>query len=338
MGGEPELRQGPPWAMEEMIFSQASLPQRISRSEDVRQLGSRIEAAVEAGEPLLFTGCGTSEHAARAAAAIVKEALPAARVSALDAFEARLLPRSSGLVVAISHEGATESTVASAVASAEAGAESFLITAKPELTPERVRPVPVPELDRAWCHTVAYMSVLLTIALPLGLEPEVASSVIETGLGSRSSLAEDAARLASCEWLLSVGSGVDEVTADEFALKVAEGAHVPATALGSEKVLHGHLVAADQSAGLVLLRFDPEHAAVRARQNRNVKAAAEVLGMNVVTLSAPEAESRAEALIAGAVAVQLLTLELCMRLGTNPDLTRREQVLYRQAAEAGGVG
>ncbi len=338
MGHEPELRQGPPWAMEEMIFSQAALPERISRSEDVRHLGSRISAAVEAGEPLLFTGCGTSEHAARAAAAIVKEALPAARVSALDAFEARLAPRSSGLVVAISHEGATQSTVASAVASAEAGAESFLITAKPELAPEPVRPVPVPELDRAWCHTVAYMSPLLTIALPLGLEPELAASVIETGLGSRSSLAEDAARLAGCEWLLTVGSGVDEVTADELALKVAEGAHVPATPLGSEKVLHGHLVAADERAGLVLLRFDPEHAAVRARQNDRARAAAEVLGMAVVALSAPEAGSRAEALIAGAVAVQLLTLELCMKLGTNPDLTRREQPLYRQAAEAGGVG
>jgi fructoselysine-6-P-deglycase FrlB-like protein len=324
--------------MEEMIFSQAALPERISRSKDARHLGSRIEAAAEAGEPVLFTGCGTSEHAARAAAAIVKEALPAARVSAVDAFEARLLPRSSGLVVAISHEGETESTIASAVASAESGAESFLITAKPELTPETVRPVPVPELDRAWCHTVAYMSPLLTIALPLGLDPGLAASVIESGLDSRGDRADDAARLAGCEWLLAVGSGVDEVNAREFALKVAEGAHVPATPLGSEKVLHGHLVAADQRAGLILLRFDPQNEAARARQGEKVRAAAEVLGMPVVELSADGTGSRAEALIAGAVAVQLLTLELCMRLGTNPDLTRREQPLYRQAAEAGGVG
>jgi hypothetical protein len=34
----------------------------------------------------------------------------------------------------------------------------------------------------------------------------------------------------------------------------------------------------------------------------------------------------------------MLTLELCLELGTNPDLIRREQPLYRKVAEAGGAG
>jgi hypothetical protein len=38
------------------------------------------------------------------------------------------------------------------------------------------------------------------------------------------------------------------------------------------------------------------------------------------------------------VALQVLTLELCLALGTNPDLIRREQPLYRQVADAAGAG
>ena len=53
------------------------------------------------------------------------------------------------------------------------------------------------------------------------------------------------------------GSGVDEITARELALKIEEGLHVPVTPLGIEKVLHGHLPAADARTGIVGIRIDP---------------------------------------------------------------------------------
>jgi hypothetical protein len=40
------------------------------------------------------------------------------------------------------------------------------------------------------------------------------------------------------------------------------------------------------------------------------------------------------ALLAGAMAAQLLTLELVLAAGTNPDLIRREEEPYRAAAAA----
>ena len=135
-----------------------------------------------------------------------------------------------------------------------------------------------------------------------------------------------------------VGSGVDEITAAELALKLEEAIHVPTTPLGAEKVLHGHLPAADRETGLVLLRFDPDHRDERDRRSADVAAAAGVLEMPTVRLDAPDVASRAEALLAGAVALQVLTLELSLAPGTNPDLIRREEPLYREVAEAAGAG
>jgi hypothetical protein len=45
-------------------------------------------------------------------------------------------------------------------------------------------------------------------------------------------------------------------------------------------------------------------------------------------------EGRLAGLLAGAGALQTLTLELAHARGTNPDLIRREQAPYRDAAEA----
>jgi fructoselysine-6-P-deglycase FrlB-like protein len=324
--------------MEEMIRAQPDLPDQIAQSDDADRLASRIRDAIDAGEPVLFTGCGTSEHAARAAHAIVGDALPNATLASRDGFETSLAPAASGLVVAISHEAGTPATLDAARGASAAGAQVVLITAKPEHAPAGVEPIRTPLHDRSWCHTVAYLSPLLLHASFAGLSPERARELIATQLDARSQRRVQAQRLAGCRRLLAVGSGLDEITASELALKVDEAVHVPTTPLGAEKVLHGHLPAADRDTGLVLLRFDPDHHDQRDRRSADVAAAAGVLDMPTVELDATDAVTRAEALLAGAVALQVLTLELCLALGTNPDLIRREQPLYRQVAEAGGAG
>src|SRR5215213_3151701 len=99
MSDEPELRDGPPWAMEEMIRAEAGLPEAIAAGDDARWLAGRIEAHAAGAGPILFTGCGTSEHAARAAHTILRERFPGAELDVRDAFEARLSPPARGLVV-----------------------------------------------------------------------------------------------------------------------------------------------------------------------------------------------------------------------------------------------
>jgi glucosamine--fructose-6-phosphate aminotransferase (isomerizing) len=323
---DPELRDGPPWVMEEMIQAEATLPREIESA-------GRLGELLAAGGPVLFTGCGTSEHASRASAAI-------AGGSARDAFEASLDPPREGLVVAVSHDAGTEATLAAATGAAAAGATAVLLTARPEEAPQGLETIATPRRDLSWCHTIGYLSPLLTTALAAGaLTVDAAERVIATELGARGRRREDAERLAGATRLLAIGSGVDEITAAELALKIEEGTHVPTTPLGTEKSLHGHLPAADATTGVVLLRFDPSYAGERDARAGNLAAATAVLDMPLVELRPQEPPAgAAEALLAGAIALQLLTLELTHVLGTNPDLIRREDERYRRVAEAAGAG
>ena len=150
-----------------------------------------------------------------------------------------------------------------------------------------MEPIVTPRHDESWCHTVAYVSPMLTVALGLGaIAAEEAAAVVAAELGARPARREAAERLGGAARLLAVGSGLDAITASELALKIEEAAYVPTTPLGAEKVLHGHLPAADASTGVVLLRFDPSFAAARDARAANVAAATAVLAMPAVTLDA----------------------------------------------------
>jgi glucosamine--fructose-6-phosphate aminotransferase (isomerizing) len=327
--------------MEEMIAAEAGLVEPVLAAPATAELAALVEAAAAAGEPVLVVGCGTSEHAAMAGAAMFNEALGRDAVRARDAFEASLNPQEGGVIVAVSHEAGTPATLAAARAAQERGARVALVTARPERALQGVVVVGTPLVDSSWCHTVGYVSPLLALygaaahVAGDGPQPAAARAAIEATLARRPELREAAGRLSGCERLLAVGSGADEVTVRELALKIEEGCHVPVTPLGLEKVLHGHLPAADARTGLVLLRADPRSADRRDARAREALRAVAELAMPAagVTLLPPVGlPPVAGALLSGAIAAQLLTLELVLALGTNPDLIRREEAPYAAAA------
>jgi glucosamine--fructose-6-phosphate aminotransferase (isomerizing) len=318
MSDMPELRDGPPWAMEEMILAEPGLVAPIlTRSE-------ALEAAewIRETETVIVTGCGTSEHAAMAGAALLG-------ARARDAFEASLDPQSEGVLIAISHEAGTAATLAAIKAT---NARTILITANPDEDTGADLVVPTPLLDTSWCHTVGYVSPLLALTAIAGAaDGTTCMNVIEGTLALRPRFKAAAQTLKDCERLIVTGSGVDEITARELALKIEEGLHVPVTPLGMEKVLHGHLPAADAGTGIVVIRIDPTSAPQRDRRAEQVRAAVAELGLPTVTIDGlPEGHP----LLAGAIALQLLTYELVLAAGTNPDLIRREEPAYKAAAAA----
>jgi fructoselysine-6-P-deglycase FrlB-like protein len=201
--------------------------------------------------------------------------------------------------------------------------------------------VVTPFADRSWCHTVAYMSAILAGAGIAGSSASAArlADAIDAVVALRPQFADAARRVHGGRRILTAGPGADFVTARELALKIEEGARIPANAHRLETVLHGHLAGCDaESTALVRVALDPRAAGIEAERGADLDAAAAVIGIPVVVIGEPlgvtPPGSVLEALVVGAVALQVLTLELAHAAGTNPDLIRREQRAYREAAAA----
>jgi glutamine---fructose-6-phosphate transaminase (isomerizing) len=360
----PELRDRPPWVMEEMILAQPSLVKPIltARGPGVAALREAIAAAGRAGAPIVVTGCGTSEHAALAVAELLSVALRAdndgSRAEAREALDAALDPRPGGVCIAISHNGTTRATLLALEAARAAGATTALITARavgPMVAlADHVFVTPVN--DASWCHTLAYVSALLAGGALAGELPvtmiEAARAALESTLALRLRLEEIASRLRRGR-IVTAGLGIDHIAARELALKIEEGARIPATAHQLEALLHGFLAGCDAATTtLVLLGADPRLGTRRDLRLALAARAAEAIGIPTIAIAPaavlaamPESvrcveiaspdgpDSLLVALLEGAVALQLLTLGIVHAAGTNPDLIRREEAPYRTAAQ-----
>ena len=133
----PSWRAGPPYHMTDMIAAEPAVAkrtvERLAGTGPAADLAAAIRAALTAGEPVIVTGCGTSEHGAMAAVEILREAavaagLEGARVTSEQAFELALAPPQRGLVIGISHEGASRATNAALGAARASGAQTAVIT------------------------------------------------------------------------------------------------------------------------------------------------------------------------------------------------------------------
>ena len=135
------------------------------------ELADAIRATLSAGDPVVVTGCGTSEHAAQAAVEILREAastagLRGALIGTEQAFELSLAPPDRGLVIGISHEGATAATSAALTAATAAGLPTAVLTVSRHSPAGRQVGIAVEtgEVDHGWCHTVGYLSPIVAAA------------------------------------------------------------------------------------------------------------------------------------------------------------------------------
>jgi fructoselysine-6-P-deglycase FrlB-like protein len=358
----PEFRSSPPWVMEEMIAAERGLATPILGDPSAAQIAASVAEAAGRGAPLATVGCGTSEHGAMAVAEQLTATLGGrAVVHARQAFEAMLDPW-PGVCVAISHDGGTAATVAAMESARRAGAAVGLVTAVPDAAAAAAsdRVLVTPVRDRSWCHTVGYLSpVLAGAAVAGGLgtvsDPDAAERTISDAIDRRPAIREVAGELHGVERYLTVGSGADRIAARELALKIEEGVRLPAAARDLETILHGHWVAVDERTAVVLLLTDARGGGARAARATQMLMAARALGARTAAVvspaaaeglpvdaisagsvdvpAAPDLPAPTASLLASAPALQLLTLELVHLARVNPDLIRREEAPYRQAAQ-----
>jgi glutamine---fructose-6-phosphate transaminase (isomerizing) len=363
----PELRPRPPWLMEEMVASEPALVRDIlGDAGQASAIAKQIRRALEERLPVAVVGCGTSETAAMAVADLLCERMvvmgsSSALIQPRQAFEAALNPWAGGLCIGISHEGGTRATILAMDAARGAGAATALLTARPEAPAAKSadRVFATPRIDRSWCHTVGYLSPILAgtaiadALSPSGLDANDVERLTRDALQLRNDAKKVAHGLRTVDRIIVIASGPDRSPAKELALKIEEGARVPARMLELETLLHGHLAAADQRTGLVLIATDRSDRAI-GRAGLAVRAAQRI-GLPVAAILTPDVSDRLaedvfdagrivlphESNLLGligrfagtAIALQLLTLELAAIHGTNPDLIRRDQEAYREAAK-----
>jgi fructoselysine-6-P-deglycase FrlB-like protein len=331
--GWPELREAPPWVMQEMIESEPEVLERIAQTADTTDVALLLRGP----GPVTVTGCGTSEHASMAIAAILSEAGTPA--TSREAFELALDPPQEGSVIAVSHEGGTWATVEALKAARAAGRPTALVTARPEAAAaaQADAVLATPEVDRSWCHTIGYTSPF-TAGLALAGRPEAGAvrSLLDAGVAMRAQAAEIAADLGGAARLIIIGSGADRIAARELTLKIEEASHISTSMRDLETFLHGHIPACDETTGLVLIAADRRGGPKRDERAEALERASRRVGIRCHTLQAPPAPdglpAAAGALLATAAPLQWLALELAAARGVNPDLIRREQAPYREAA------
>jgi fructoselysine-6-P-deglycase FrlB-like protein len=258
------------------------------------------------GARLLFTGCGTSFHAAMTGG------------DAVQALELVLRPdRDADLLVLVSHEGETPLTLEAARAW---DGPRWLVTGKAdgpiaELCDEVV--VCTPEIEESWCHTASYTCAVAEIAALHGEDVSWLPDAVEEALMA------DLPEVGEQERFLVAGAGRDLATAHEAVLKLREGAWVAAEAYETEQLLHGYLAAIDDSVRAFVL--EPE--GVAGERSRAATAALRELGCDADLVPTRHP-------VVDVILFQRLAVEIAEARGREPDRIRRHDPRWAAAAAA----
>ncbi len=258
------------------------------------------------GMRVLYTGCGTSFHAAQTGG------------EAVQALELVLQPqREADLLVCVSHEGETPLTIEAARAWP---GSTWLLTGAPESAHARLADeviVAAPEIERSQCHTASYTCAVACLAALRGEDVSLLSGAAQEVLdGERFPVSQHD------RWLVA-GAGRDWPTAKEAVLKLREGAWVAAEAHQTEELLHGQLAAVDESVRCFVLEGEG-----RAAERAHLAVAAlREIGADATLVPTLHP-------VLDIVRFQLLTVDLAEARGVDPDRIRRDDSRWARAAEA----
>jgi fructoselysine-6-P-deglycase FrlB-like protein len=281
------------------------------------------------GARLLFTGCGTSFHAAMTGGEAVQALELVLRPHgaagagsfrpgvASSAGGASSLERDADLLVIVSHEGETPLTLEAARAWR---GRRWLITGKAEgpiaeLCDEVV--VCTPAIEESWCHTASYTSAVAAISALHGEDVSWLPAAVEEALTA------PLPEVGEQERFVVAGAGRDLATAHEAVLKLREGAWVAAEAYETEQLLHGYLAAVDESVRGFILEGDGRSAE---------RAAAAVAALRELGCDATLVPTRHP--VVDIVGFQRLTVHLAELRGRDPDRIHRDDPRWAAAAAA----
>ena len=249
---------------------------------------------------VVFTGCGTSFHAAQTGG------------DAVQALDLVIQPeRAADLLVAVSHEGTTHMT--SKAVEAWEGPTWLITGARDSPLASACDEViaATPQIEESWCHTASYTCAVAALGALKGEDVGRLPHAVEDALR------QDVGQPPSGRVVVA-GAGHAWPTAQEAALKLREGAHLPAEAHHTEQLLHGHLAAIDETVRAYVLDGPRAQDAARAL---------EVLGCDTTVVPSVHP-------VIDIVFFHLLTLAAAEARGVDPDPIRTDDERWKRARAA----
>ncbi|MGH7667544.1 MAG: hypothetical protein ACREN1_09610, partial [Candidatus Dormibacteria bacterium] len=245
--------------------------------------------------------------------------------------------RAGDQVVVVSHRGTKRFPNQLLARAQAAGATTVAVTGKgnPDAAGEYVLRTCADEV--ASTHSVSYLTALAVLGeLVARLVGPSAAGFIRSLRAVPAAIsqtlaqpapADVARRLADREPLLLTGFGIDEITAEEAALKLKEGAYLFAEGMSQEFAVHGTPAVFEPRMGAILITPGREDGGRQLELRRLLSE----LGLEVVSCGTGEADlvfCDVDYLLRPLVAIvplQRLVGELARIRGSNPDTTRSDQ-------------
>lgn len=342
----PDPRRGHPFHMHDMIHAQ-----HLFISETLQRL-ERVDLSLFKGNPsrLYMTGCGTSFHAATYGARMLREALPSSTsVEATHAYDlaygSTAVPMGA-TVLGLSHSGTTPTTNRALVRARKAGSRTLAFCGRPNTPMDEVSDETLvigTSADRSWANTMSYTSQLAALASIAARRMQDSQKLVENihsipgavrkALACEASIRSLAKRIARASHVTYLGSGWDDITALEGALKIRETCSLSASGYHIEQFLHGPFLSIAPREPIVLLRSRDD--GDRAEDIRNALSKG---GATVTTIGEhPRASIRLPRThpylrpIVSVVPLQLLAYYVALARHTNPDIMRTDVPRYRRA-------
>ncbi|HYM40074.1 MAG TPA: SIS domain-containing protein [Thermoplasmata archaeon] len=340
----PNPRKRHPFHMHDMIRAQPAYAQETL--DRLRELDAR--AFLGRARNLVVTGCGTSFHAALIGARLLQEGLGdtaiVRAVHAYDVLHGFTFPRDC-TVLGVSHSGSTSTTNDALALARRSGAATRGLCGLPE---SRMNDIADEVLalgsvhDHSWANTMSYTTQLTAFARLAEAVASRPEELFPSGLGTvpamlRGALACEprvrrlSARVGKSGRVTFLGSGLDEVTALEAALKIRETCSFPASGYHIEQFQHGPFLSLDRRESVIAIRSNDD-----ADREAEILRGIARTGASVSTMGeAPDVDVPIPAVarllrpIVSIVPLQFVAYYVALARKTNPDIMRSDVPRYR---------
>lgn len=317
------------FAFDGQVASQADAVRDVLATVDVPQL--------DPTRPILFVGTGTSLHACRVAAYwLVELSGGHIRPAALETHEYALRGaiNPGDQIIVVSHRGTKRFPHHLFERARKAGVKTIAVSGYGAKDPGGDVVLRTCVDERASTHSVSYLTALAVLGRLVAKLAGPAAADFEAKLNSiplaiQETLSRPAPidvlpRLINREPFILTGFGIDELSAQEAALKIKEGAYLWAEAMSVELALHGTPAVFEPRMAAILLIPDIDDGG-RTQALREMLRA---LGLEVLTVGAGDNHlsfAKVDYLLRPFVSIiplQRLVAELARHRGSNPDTTR----------------